>query len=65
LGINPPIMEQAIMIKFFQYKGIEVWGLKEQYEIKCSFMHEGMHYFNVRKDTWKEVTDFIDQHSNH
>ncbi len=53
------------MIKFFQYKGIEVWGLKKQYEIKCSFIHDGMHYFNVRKDSWQEVTDFIDQHSNH
>lgn len=51
-------------IKFLKYKDVEVWGLKNQYEIKCSFMHDGMHYFNVRKNTLQEVKDFIDQHSN-
>ena len=45
-------------IKFLKYKDGEVWGLK------CSFMYDGMHYFNVRKNTLQEVKDFIDQHSN-
>lgn len=51
-------------IKFLKYKDVEVWELKNQYEIKCSFMSDGMHYFNVRKNTLQEVKDFIDQHSN-
>ena len=51
-------------IKFLKYKDVEVWGLKNQYEIKCSFMYDCMHYFNVRKNTLQEVKDFIDQHSN-
>lgn len=58
------------MVEFFKYKEVEIWKVKNyegvtQYEIKCSFIHDGFHYFNPRKYTWKEVTDFIDQHSNH